>query len=290
MKILIFGAGGQLGKCFVEELRGSSFLVNSFERSDLDISSFFEVKKTILKYKPDFVINASAYTNVDASEANKEEANKINNIAVLNLAKSCAEINSTLIHFSTDYVFDGSSRVPYEEGDKTNPQCYYGMSKLNGEQAIINSKCNYLIIRTSWVFSAYGNNFLKSMIKLLPKNELSIVNDQIGAPTYAPDIAKIVLQILPQIYKKQISSLYHYTGASSCSWADFAIEIFEQLKKNSNIKKVPKIIKIKSDDYPTAANRPMFSSLNCSKIEKEFNVDLSKWKKGVTKVIKDINL
>ena len=286
MKILILGSGGQLGCSFLNSLKGSSYEVTSLTRSDLDITSFESLKNMILESSPDFVINTSAYTNVDDAEDEKKIANDINNVGVSNIANICCEANVTLIHFSTDYIFNGESDVPYKENDVPDPQGTYGLTKLNGEKAIISSGCNYLIIRTSWVFSEYGKNFLKTMLRVSAKQELNVVSDQFGCPTYAPDIADGILKILPKIYKKNINNIYHFTGQDKCTWAEFAEEIFVIAQKLKKIKNKPSIIKITSDMYQTRAQRPKFSVLDCSKIIDHFDLNLSDWKIGIEKSLR----
>ena len=286
MKILILGSGGQLGCSFLNSLKSSSYEVISLTKSDLDITSSESLKNMILESSPDFVINTSAYTNVDGAEDEKKIANDINNIGVSNIANICREANVTLIHFSTDYIFNGESDVPYKENDVPDPQGTYGLTKLNGEKAIISSGCNYLIIRTSWVFSEHGKNFLKTMLRVSSKQELNVVSDQFGCPTYAPDIADGILKILPKIYKKNINNIYHFTGQDKCTWAEFAEEIFVIAQKLKKIKNKPLINKITSEMYQTRAQRPKFSVLDCSKIIDHFDLNLSDWKIGIEKSLR----
>jgi dTDP-4-dehydrorhamnose reductase len=232
------------------------------------------------------VINASAYTAVDKAEDDQDEAEKINHIAVDNIASICSEIGCWLIHISTDYVFDGAASHPYSEDAETNPQGVYGVSKLKGELAIQSSGCKYLIIRTAWVYSEYGNNFLKTMLRLgADRDELSIVGDQIGCPTYAQDIAKSIVSILSCLdLKGTLSGIYHYCGDESCSWYDFARAIFAVAeihgsKPPSNIKSITTL------EYPTPAIRPAYSVLDCTKIENVFGVTRSNWRDGIKIVI-----
>ena len=181
-------------------------------------------------------------------------------------------IGCWLIHVSTDYVFDGNSKVPYKEDDQTNPQGVYGETKLKGELAIQASGCKHIIIRTAWVFSEYGNNFLKTMLRLgAERDELSIVGDQIGCPTYAQDIARSIVEIVPQLISLKDNGIYHYCGDRPCSWYDFAKAIFEASHTLGN--KVPKLLHpIKTSEYPTKALRPIYSVLDCSKISHHFKI------------------
>ena len=245
-------------------------------------------KKKILNISPDVVINSTAYTAVDKAENDEVNAELVNHLAVDNIANICARLGTWLIHISTDYVFDGNSETPYKEKDKTNPCSVYGRTKLKGELAIESSGCKFIIIRTAWVFSEYGKNFLSTILQLSAnQNELNIVNDQIGCPTYAQDIARCIKQILPQLNAKRDSGTYHYCGHQPCSWYDFAIIILEEA--NARNFKLPKIINsIETLSNPTPAKRPLFSVLDCSKIENDFNVSASNWHKGIKQVIDKI--
>ena len=286
MKILVLGSKGQLGCCLVDQLHDKDFEVIFTSRSEIDMVDLEEVKTSITESNPNVVINATAYTAVDKAEDEKQEAAKINHFAVANLAKTCNEIGCWLIHISTDYVFDGAASLPYDENSETNPQCVYGNSKLKGELAIQASGCRYLIIRTAWVYSEYGNNFLKTMLRLgADHDELSIVGDQIGCPTYAQDIAKSIVSILSFLDLEGSSSgIYHYCGDEPCSWYDFARAIF--LEAGMHGLKTPSYVKsIKTSDYPTPAIRPAYSVLDCSKIESFFDVNRSNWREGIKIVI-----
>lgn len=290
MKILVLGCKGQLGRCLNEQLINTNYEVIFTSREQINIIDFEQTQREILKFSPDIVINATAYTAVDKAEAEPKNANLINHIAVKNIADICNQLECWLIHISTDYVFDGNSNVPYKEIDKTNPQCVYGETKLNGELAIQSSGCKYIIIRTAWVFSEYGNNFLKTMLRLGGvHDELNIVCDQKGSPTYAQDIASSIVHIIPQLNFLVPSGIYHYCGDQSCSWYDFAGVIFDQAMSNSL--KTPNVVNaIKTSSYPTPAKRPEFSVLDCSKIENDFGVHSSNWHVGVLQVINKLRL
>ncbi|MDB4151146.1 dTDP-4-dehydrorhamnose reductase [Pseudomonadales bacterium] len=282
MKILVIGSKGQLGCCLADQLSDTGYEVIFTSRAEIDIADLVSTKVKITALCPTIVINASAYTAVDNAEDDQIEAEKINHIAVANIANTCSEIGCWLIHISTDYVFDGVSNHPYGENAETNPQGVYGDSKLKGELAIQSSGCKYLIIRTAWVYSEYGNNFLKTMLRLgADRDELSIVGDQIGCPTYAQDIAKSIVSILSCLDLKGSSSgIYHYCGDEPCSWYDFARAIFSEaeihgLKSPRNIKSITTV------DYPTPAIRPAYSVLDCTKIESVFGVTPSNWRDGI---------
>jgi dTDP-4-dehydrorhamnose reductase len=289
MKILILGCKGQLGRCLNDQLVNTENEVIYTSREQIDIADFEVTKNQILKTSPDLIINATAYTAVDKAEEDQKTANLINHLAVKNIADICNQLECWLIHVSTDYVFDGNSKVPYKEDDETNPQGAYGETKLNGELAIQSSGCKHIIIRTAWVFSEYGNNFLKTMLRLgSERDELSIVGDQIGCPTYAQDIARSIVEIAPQLNSRKDNDIYHYCGDRPCSWYDFANAIFDQAMTNNL--KIPSIVNsIGTTAYPTPAKRPAFSVLDCSKIENEFGVLSSNWQEGIRQVIRKLD-
>jgi dTDP-4-dehydrorhamnose reductase len=289
MKILILGCKGQLGRCLNDQLTNTDYEVIYSSREQIDIADFEVTKNKILKISPDVIINATAYTAVDRAEEDQKTANLINHLAVKNIADICNQLKCWLIHVSTDYVFDGNSSLPYKEDDETNPQGAYGESKLNGELAIQASGCKYIIIRTAWVFSEYGNNFLKTMLRLgAERDELSVVGDQVGCPTYAQDIAKSIIATLPYLsLEKYIQGVYHYCGDEQCTWYDFAQVIFSEASQLNH--KIPNSVKpVKTVDYPTLAVRPKYSVLDCSRIRAIFCIASSDWKYGVKKVVKHI--
>ena len=288
MSILVFGSKGQLGRCFNDHLSGSIYNPVFFSKDELNIIDFKEVQKTINLLKPNIVINASAYTDVDGAEDNKDLANLVNHLAVKNLAEICKKTNSFLVHFSTDYVFSSRTIDPIHECFETNPINIYGQTKLDGEFAIKESGCKHIILRTSWVYSEYGKNFLKTVLKLSgTKNKLKIINDQYGCPTYARDIAKTIIQIIPMTQNKSFKSgIYHYCGDKVLSWFEFASIIFkEAYKYDPNF---IEIIPIKSSSYNSQAKRPSFSILNCTKIKKEFNCATSNTNNGIAISLKSI--
>jgi len=282
MKVLVIGSKGQLGCCLADQLSDTGYEIVFTSRAEIDIADLVSTKVKITALCPTIVINASAYTAVDKAEDDQYEADKVNHIAVDNIASTCSEIGCWLIHISTDYVFDGAASHPYGEDAETNPQGFYGDSKLKGELAIQASGCKYLIIRTAWVYSEYGNNFLKTMLRLgAERDDLSIVGDQIGCPTYAQDIAKSIVSILSCLdLKRSSSGIYHYCGDEPCSWYDFARAIFSEaeihgLKSPSNLKSITTV------EYPTPAIRPAYSVLDCTKIEDVFGVTRSNWRDGI---------
>ena len=286
MKILVLGSTGQLGQCLNDQLAITAHDVVYTSRGQIDIAEFEVTKAQMLRISPDIVINATAYTAVDKAEEEHQAADRINHLAVANIASICNQLDCWLIHISTDYVFDGNSEVPYKEDNPTNPQGVYGCSKLKGEMVIEASGCKYLIIRTAWVYGEYGNNFLKTMLRLgADRDELSIVGDQIGCPTYAQDIAMSIVSILSCLdLKGSLSGIYHYCGDEPCSWYDFARAIF--LEAEAQGLKTPSYVKsITTADYPTPATRPAYSALDCTKIKSVFDVTRSNWRDGIKTVI-----
>jgi dTDP-4-dehydrorhamnose reductase len=266
MKILVLGSEGQLGRCINDQLINSNHQVFYMSRAQFDIVDPQITRQSILEISPDVLINAAAYTAVDKAEAEEKMAVLVNHIAVKNLAKNCKEIGCWLIHISTDYVFDGKASVAYTEKAPTNPLTVYGVTKLLGERAIKLSGCNYLILRTSWVYSEYGKNFLKTILRLADDNDnIDVVNDQYGCPTYAQDIAKAILLMIDKIYLgKAESDLFHFSGTKICSWHDFAERIIS-IAQNLQIINSVTVAPIASCDFKTPAKRPAWSVLDNSK-------------------------
>ena len=286
MKILILGSQGQLGRCLYDQFSQTDYELIYHSRADTDIADLTETSENLIALNPDIVVNATAYTAVDLAETHESLAYQVNHFAVDNLASQCEKIGSFLIHVSTDYVFDGTASRPYKEEDKTNPKSVYGASKLAGEIAIQRTDCRFLIIRTSWVFSEYGNNFFKTMLRLGAEREtLSIVGDQIGCPTYAQDIASLSVDLIPRIDKGSVESgIYHFCGDTACSWYQFAKEIFAQADQLGY--RTPKQVQsIATKDYPTPAKRPGYSVFDCTKIENTFNISRSNWRFGIDRVL-----
>ena len=279
--ILVTGAGGQLSS-EIKELSleySDKFFFES--KKSLDITNKDEILHFVEKNSIDTIINTAAYTKVDQAESEEEEANLVNHQAVLNLAKITKERDLKLVHISTDYVYDGKNYKPYTEDDPTNPQTIYGKTKLKGEEAILKIKPkSTIIIRTSWVYSSFGSNFVKTMLNLgYTKERLTVINDQVGTPTYAKDLAKAILEILPLI-KSDKPSIYHYSNEGVLSWYDFAKEIMRMAKLDC------KIDPIATKDYPTPASRPHFSLLNKQKIKDEFELDIPYWKDSLDECLR----
>jgi dTDP-4-dehydrorhamnose reductase len=274
--VLVTGSSGQVGN----EIKAisSDYSYNFFftDRNNIDITSKDSIKEFCKTNNINVIINCAAYTAVDKAQSDEINADLINRKAVKKLALVSQELNIKLIHISTDYVFDGKNFKPYCEEFQTNPQSIYGKTKLDGENEMINiNPKNSIIIRTSWIYSYYGNNFVKTMLRLgKEKEELGVIFDQIGTPTYAKDLAKIILDIVPQIDNQKVE-IYNYSNEGVLSWYDFAKEIMKMAKLNC------KINPIETYQYPTPAKRPHFSLLNKNKIKSTFNIEIPYWKDGL---------
>ncbi|MFV0480747.1 MAG: dTDP-4-dehydrorhamnose reductase [Campylobacteraceae bacterium] len=281
--ILVTGSNGQLGSEIKELSAGYKYNFFFTCKDELDITNFLHVKSFIQKNSINAIINCAAYTAVDKAESDDVNADNINHQALKKIAKICKELNIKLIHISTDYVFDGKNYKPYIETDKTNPTSVYGKTKLLGEIAINDENLkNSIIMRTSWVYSKYGTNFVKTMLNLgKEKEELSVVFDQIGSPTFAKDLAFTILEILPKI-KNEKTQIYHYSNEGVLSWYDFAKEIMKMAKLNC------KISPTLSVNFPRPAARPHFSVLDKSKIKKDFDLTVPYWKDGLDMCLREM--
>ena len=293
MKLLITGAAGQLGKCFVSELKAMGDIeFSAYSRGDLDVTSVEEVQAVIARERPDFVINASAYTQVDLAETEKENAHLVNETGPANLAEVCKRLDIPLVHFSTDYIFDGSKKGAWREDDQPAPLGVYGASKLAGEQAITQIHSKHLIFRTSWVFSEYGHNFVKTMLHVGSLREkITVVDDQSGKPTSAREMVRLVLAILPVVREQW--GIYNLAQPDTTSWYGFAQAIFEQARNQESqhwTEKllVKELLPIPTSEYPTHAQRPANSELNTSKIEKTFGLQIKPWRDSLGETIKAI--
>jgi dTDP-4-dehydrorhamnose reductase len=287
--VLVTGANGQLGS----ELRELVSLENTTghfffsDKEELDITNEADIQNFVVKNNITDIINCAAYTAVDKAEDDELNADRINHLAVKYLATIAKEKNLSLIHISTDYVFDGTNYRPYIETDPTAPNSVYGSTKLAGEKALQSIKpSRSIIIRTSWVYSSYGANFVKTMLRLgKERDSLGVIFDQVGTPTYAKDLAQAILDILPQLSSKHASDdveIYHYSNEGVCSWYDFATAIFEL----SSIE--CKVNPIETIEYPTPAKRPHYSLLNKRKIKEEFELSIPYWKDGLVRCLKEL--
>lgn len=279
MVVLVTGANGQLGKAIQLIAPNSPELHFVFcSSTDLDITNSANCQSIFSKIKPKYCINAAAYTAVDKAENEPEKARLINVSGAKNLAEACKEYSTILFHISTDFVFDGSKRVPYDEEDIPNPTGVYGQTKLDGEREIQAVFDNYFIIRTSWVYSQFGNNFMKTMLRLASERDsLSVVNDQIGTPTNAVDLANALIRII--VSNKNAFGIYNFSNEGQCSWYDFAKAIFEINTIKIDLKPIP------TSSFPTPAKRPGFSVLDKTKIKSTFGIIIENWQESLKKTL-----
>ncbi len=285
--VLITGSNGQLGNELRkrQEISNNVFYYIYTDAGDLDITDLQQVTDFVKHHSIQYIINCAAYTNVEKAETDVEAAYLVNYTGAENLAKAAAENNCRLIHISTDFVFDGKSIIPYTENVAANPLSVYGKSKLKGEEAIREFCPDAVIIRTSWLYSEFGNNFVKTMIRLMnEREELNIVSDQRGTPTYAADLAEMILHIMEFAETEEWKpGMYHFSNMGETSWFEFA----EKIKELGNIQNC-QLNPIKTDEYPTAAERPPYSVMNLSKIQSAFHVEIPKWENGLERCIKQL--
>ncbi|MGB3206987.1 MAG: dTDP-4-dehydrorhamnose reductase [Crinalium sp.] len=286
-RILVIGSAGQLGQELQQTLVSYGEVI-AVDRKTLDLSQQNQIRELVQQLQPEIVINAAAYTAVDQAEKEPETASSINAIAPTILAQEVEKLKSLLIHVSTDYVFDGSKNHPYTEDDIPNPLSIYGQSKLAGEQGIQENCQSYLILRTAWVYGAYGkSNFVKTMLRLgSEREEVRVVTDQIGTPTWAKDIADAIAQLTSN---RPETGIYHYTNSGVASWYDFAVAIFEEAKQRGFPLKVQRVIPITTSEYPTPAKRPTYSVLSCRKISSVLNTYPPHWREGLRQMLKLVN-
>jgi dTDP-4-dehydrorhamnose reductase len=290
MVVLVTGANGQLGQALQSISDKYSEVDFVFcDSSRLNITNSENVERVFNEFKPDFCINAAAYTAVDKAESEPEKAHLINVIGAKSLADACKKHNAILIHVSTDFVFDGDASKlimtnGYTEENTPNPTGVYGQTKLDGEKAIQETFDNYYIIRTSWVYSQFGANFMKTMLRLASEREnLSVVNDQIGTPTNAVDLAEVLLKIITEHHKMSTEhfGIYNFSNEGKCSWYDFADKIFELNHVKINLQPIP------TSSYPTPAKRPKYSVLDKSKIKNTFGITILDWESSLKTI--DLN-
>ena len=287
MRVLITGSNGQLGS-EIKELAANYKKLNFVFKDlpELDICDVEVLQAFIIDYNINIVINCAAYTAVDKAEEDAEIAKKVNLNGVLNLVNALQTVNGKLIHISTDYVFDGNHFLPYLESDPVSPIGVYGETKRAGELAVLNSAIDAIVIRTSWLYSSYGNNFVKTMLRLgNEKENLRVIFDQVGTPTYARDLARTCLEILSGDSSVNISkngNLYHFSNEGVASWYDFAISIMELGGENCKVKP------IQTKDYPVLAKRPHYSVLNKSKIKTDFKIEIQHWRDSLRDCIENM--
>ena len=277
--ILVTGANGQLGQEFQQLEKNFPFLNFLFvSKNELSVADENAVDAFFKNNQIDICINCAAYTAVDKAETEKETAIAVNAIAVGYLAKACKNHNAKFIHISTDYVFDGKGIKPFTENDQTNPVNFYGQTKLSGELNAIKENEETIIIRTAWVYSSFGNNFVKTMIRLMNEREsIGVVNDQYGCPTFAADLAQAIMQII--VGNNFIAGIYHYSNKGKISWYDFAKEISQQINSHCVVNEIT------TSQFPTPASRPSYSVLDTSKIAETFNITIPEWKESLQKCL-----
>jgi len=288
MRVLITGGRGQVGYCLTQQLSEyGSNTVLSLDKEDLDITNQDTVKAMVQEFQPTIIINAAAHTAVDKAEEEVELSYSINRDGPKFLAEAAQEVGAAILHISTDYVFEGNKDGEYLETDMANPQGVYGASKLAGEEAVMSACEKYIILRTAWVFGEHGNNFVKTMLRLgAVRDELNIVGDQFGGPTYAGDIAKVLIEIANHISKDEPVEygVYHYSGLPHVSWYQFADAIFDSAVAQGILTKKPNLTSITTEQYPTPAKRPSNSRMSTQKIIDAFNLEASDWKLALTNI------
>ncbi|MGI3130184.1 dTDP-4-dehydrorhamnose reductase [Halopseudomonas pachastrellae] len=290
MRVLVTGAAGQVGHELMRQAP-AGFNVSGFDSSQLDITSIELVRQAVDRVRPNLIINAAAYTAVDKAETDQEHAWAVNQTGVANLAAAAVALDVPVLHISTDYVFDGTASTPYLETDSPGPTGVYGNSKLAGEQSLERLCDKHVVLRTSWVFAAHGNNFVRTMLRLAAQHDsLSIVADQRGGPTSAASIAAALWQLAQQYRDKGDLpwGVYHYSGTPACSWFEFAEEIFTQACTLGMLEKTPAVNPITTAEYPTPARRPAWSVMDCSKLEQYCGIRPAPWKDELQKVLKEL--
>jgi dTDP-4-dehydrorhamnose reductase len=291
MTILLVGSSGQLGREVIEKgkvLFGSEMV--AMDLPEIDITEFSKLSDIFYGLSPSIVINTAAYTAVDAAETQKDLCYAVNRDGPANLARLCRKSRAALIHISTDYVFDGKSKRPYSEDDPVCPLGIYGASKAEGEKAVLAESDNCVIIRTAWLYSRHGKNFVKTMLRVaMEKDTIKVVSDQYGCPTCAADLADAVLVITEALKKKAPPKrcLYHYCGKGITTWYDFAVSIFD-IAGRAGLSKLPTVVPISTAQFPTAAKRPVFSALDCSSIEEDYGIKPRPWKQSLTSTIQNL--
>lgn len=282
MNILVTGANGQLGR---EMQRLGAVSPNNYiftDVAELDVTDAGAVLRAAEQTRAEAIVNCAAYTNVERAEEDEATADLLNRLAPANLAAAAAATGATLIHISTDYVFDGTTHLPYTEQSPTAPLGVYGRTKLAGEQAVEASGCSHLILRTAWLYSAFGNNFLKTMLRLTAEREsLSVVFDQIGTPTYAGDLALAIFSVIEGGQLRSNEGIYHFSDEGACSWYDFAVEIAAAVGHDKC-----RIAPCHTAEYPSKAPRPAYSVLDKSKFKTTFGIEIPHWRESMLYCLK----
>lgn len=291
MNILVLGANGQLGQAVREASQGSNHnyifsdvvSIEGYETLIIDITNISSLREFVTRAKINVIVNCAAYTNVEKAEDDIENARKLNKNAVKNISIVAKENDATLIHISTDFVYDGKKAAPYVETDEKNPVDVYAQTKYEGELEMFNSRCKYILFRTAWMFSKYGNNFMKTMIRLTSEREkLNVVYDQVGTPTYAPELAKLIVKVIEE-NKLHLTGEYNFSNEGSVSWYDFAVAINRACGNHCDISP------ISSEEYGSKVKRPSFSVLDKSKVKKTFGVKIPHWLDSLDEGIRAYN-
>jgi dTDP-4-dehydrorhamnose reductase len=283
MKVLVTGAGGMTGAEIVRQASALGWSVSAFTKNELDVTDGSEVDGAVARVKPDIVFNAAGYTAVDAAETDAEPAMAVNAAGARNVAHAAEVHGAAIVHISTDYVFDGESSEPYQPGDRVAPINVYGESKLAGEIAVTESCERHVIVRTSWVYSHEGKNFVRTMLRAAAEGrELRVVNDQHGSPTSSADLAGALIRVAGQITEATISGTFHFCNAGQTTWFEFAKAIFESHPNP------PRIIPVSSSEFPTAAKRPAWSVLDTTSFERTFGLTPRHWRDALSDTLKRI--
>lgn len=289
MRVLITGCNGQVGYYLTEQLKNKlDVKLLALDRNSLDITDEAAVKAIVRDFKPSVIINAAAHTAVDKAEEEIDLSYAINRDGPKYLAEAAQKLDALIVHISTDYVFSGDKIGEYHEDDVTGPLSIYGESKLAGEKAIQVACSKYIILRTAWVFGGHGNDFVKTMLRLAAdRDELSIIGDQFGGPTYAGDVAAALIEIATQVHKNNSIryGIYHFSGFPYVSWFGFAQAIFHEAKELNILNKIPKVSNITTEQYPTAAKRPANSKLATGKISEYFGIKASDWQEKLANIV-----
>ena len=284
MEIVVFGANGQLGQSIMDV--SHNYPQHHFLFTDIDtvdVTKYDEIAYFVSKNYPNVFINCSAYTSVDKAQNDVKGAKELNYNAVNNLAKIAAENNIFLVHISTDYIYDGKQNRPYRETDNVHPLSVYGRTKWKGEVAVLKSLCRAAIIRTSWLYSEYGTNFVKTILHMSKERDvLKVVSDQIGTPTYARDLANAIMQIINQKIRIAQSEIYHFSNEGVASWYDFAVEVMRLSKQKC------KVLPVSAAQYPTTAKRPQFSVLCKQKIKETFDIEIPHWRDSLAECVANL--
>jgi dTDP-4-dehydrorhamnose reductase len=290
MKILTYGESGQLGYELMRQAQALSLDMDGVAYPQTDISELSQVASVFAACRPELVINAAAFTNVDGAESQPEPAMAVNKQGPANLARLCAEYNIPLIHVSTDYVFDGAKGAPYLETDPVSPLGVYGRSKAAGEKTVRAVLDEHIIIRTAWLYGSHGHNFVKTILKLaMEKEQIRVVSDQYGSPTSAADLAAAILSVTDMLRQRRAIKwgTYHYCGSGIVSWHEFATAIVEIGRLHAQLK-TTRVVPIKTADYPTPAARPAYSALDCSLFHQRFGISAKPWRDSLEIVIAEL--